>query len=821
MRLLHPIRLGGLLAVIAAGTLGVLAVTKSTQATPVAGEYSMEVNIAATQANVGDTFVAQLAIVHGGVTDPIDCFDGLVNGIDDDADTVVDEADEAGLGQPFSDPASSSGGVVPFGCYAGVRWHLEYNETLVDLPGTGYDIAGMVKVAAAPANCDFKYDGDSNAQTICYSTSRAVLAYTGPAWDLTFTCTAAGFADFTLSITNAGTSVADATAKLPIHTHSDSIECGTGGPTRTPTPTHTPTPTITPTATPTATIHPRNTNTPVATTTSTAQQNMFAINPSVCLALQGAAGFSQCLSIAFPNSVANGGNRADLLSTIDAIQGDDDGTIERSELVELATFTGNHIHTIDGSLAIIAFVDDDDPVKFETTAGTFLINPVPFKDDEFVCGTSETSTLTGDEDCDHDGVAGDGVIFAQLLGNGEPIGTKGTVTAYNTITGEVVGDFFFEVVGEAEALTLDASETAVGGALPDVNGDTIVNYADCRLPGDVPGFLAAIDDPNKTAIFGRVHDKTGQNIIGSWVEWSVDNPALGVLAAPQTPTLNFGSFGFGAPQVFCGIGGAGTVKVRGKIVSGPFGITLDPYIQPAEFEVTITLLGKPTTMNLTVTPAVLNCDGVASATVSANVFTAAGGSAANGTEVAWSAGLLGTASPLTSKLADGTASTQVTPFAATNMGVPVIASVGPKTLITHPLETVNDGFDDDQDGIVDDRGSLYNPAEFDADIDIVLPNPDYFEVSTLVQCGADPTATPTHTPTSTSTPTATPTATFTPTSGCFGDVNGDGKVTGRDVAIVARALARQDNPDADVNHDGKVSLLDLTLVIKAMHANAC
>jgi hypothetical protein len=110
-----------------------------------------------------------------------------------------------------------------------------------------------------------------------------------------------------------------------------------------------------------------------------------------------------------------------------------------------------------------------------------------------------------------------------------------------------------------------------------------------------------------------------------------------------------------------------------------------------------------------------------------------------------------------------------------------------------------------------------------------------------------PTATPTNTPmppnaTSTNTP-APPTSTFTPTAtqvvatatatatntpspqGCL-DLNGDGKVSGRDVAIVARALFthpgnRRWNPVADVNHDGQVNLTDLFLVIKSMQNKAC
>jgi len=95
--------------------------------------------------------------------------------------------------------------------------------------------------------------------------------------------------------------------------------------------------------------------------------------------------------------------------------------------------------------------------------------------------------------------------------------------------------------------------------------------------------------------------------------------------------------------------------------------------------------------------------------------------------------------------------------------------------------------------------------------------------STPTQTQVVPTHTPTNTPTATNTPTTapptnTPTATRTP-GDCPADVNGDGKVSGQDVAIVARNLSRQ-NLIADVNGDGKVSLLDLAIVVKAMH-NGC
>ena len=84
------------------------------------------------------------------------------------------------------------------------------------------------------------------------------------------------------------------------------------------------------------------------------------------------------------------------------------------------------------------------------------------------------------------------------------------------------------------------------------------------------------------------------------------------------------------------------------------------------------------------------------------------------------------------------------------------------------------------------------------------------------------TSVPTSTPTATNTsvPTSTPTATPTTPGGCFGDLNGDGRVTGRDISIVARSI-HNDNPAGDVDHDGDVDLVDLKLVIAAMHAQAC
>jgi hypothetical protein len=53
-------------------------------------------------------------------------------------------------------------------------------------------------------------------------------------------------------------------------------------------------------------------------------------------------------------------------------------------------------------------------------------------------------------------------------------------------------------------------------------------------------------------------------------------------------------------------------------------------------------------------------------------------------------------------------------------------------------------------------------------------------------------------------------------------VNGDGRVSGRDVAFVARHLGRRSyDAKADLNHDGEVDLRDLRLVIVALIRRSC
>jgi len=110
-------------------------------------------------------------------------------------------------------------------------------------------------------------------------------------------------------------------------------------------------------------------------------------------------------------------------------------------------------------------------------------------------------------------------------------------------------------------------------------------------------------------------------------------------------------------------------------------------------------------------------------------------------------------------------------------------------------------------------------------------NTSEFSQCQMVTAPPTPTPTLTPTPTKTATPTNTPvpptpgpTATAVP-SECH-DLDGDGRVSGRDVAVVARALSSQPgqrrwNPSADVNHDGRVDLRDLFIVIRSLFRPEC
>jgi len=201
------------LALIAALALFV-AQRGDSSANIVPGEYSLEVNIAPTQANVGANFTAIVGVYH-------------------------------------NEPP-----------YQAVQWNINYDQTIVD-------VVSMTKVGAAPSQCISRNDNGDRVLLGCLDLSGPVISYSGDAWQVVFTCIAEGPANFVhqgMGGANPSTFVNDGMSNLPIHVHDDSIFCGTPP---TATPTDTPPPSATPTDTPTRTPTNTPTNTPTATPTPT------------------------------------------------------------------------------------------------------------------------------------------------------------------------------------------------------------------------------------------------------------------------------------------------------------------------------------------------------------------------------------------------------------------------------------------------------------------------------------------------------------------------------------------------------------------------
>jgi hypothetical protein len=221
----------GSAAAAALAVAAALLASRPSHADIVPGEYSLEVNITPTQADLGAQFTAKAGIFYGET--PSDC----------------------------------SVTPTPFGCYQAVQWDIDYDESLVSVVSMTRDTA-----SGAPANCATKNDNGTRVLLGCIDITGPNLEYSGNAWNVVFQCNASnpGNADFILENTSgatASTFVKVGTTREPIHTHDDSIFCGPPPATETPTPTATSTSTASATKTPSGT--PTRTRTPTRTPTPT------------------------------------------------------------------------------------------------------------------------------------------------------------------------------------------------------------------------------------------------------------------------------------------------------------------------------------------------------------------------------------------------------------------------------------------------------------------------------------------------------------------------------------------------------------------------
>lgn len=104
---------------------------------------------------------------------PPSCTDGDRNGRDDDADSIIDESDEATLGDPL--------GETPKGCYRAAQWHIDYDEALLS-------VVSMKKLPEAPSECFLSDDNGSRVLLGCFNIGGATLRYGGSVFQVVMRC---------------------------------------------------------------------------------------------------------------------------------------------------------------------------------------------------------------------------------------------------------------------------------------------------------------------------------------------------------------------------------------------------------------------------------------------------------------------------------------------------------------------------------------------------------------------------------------------------------------------------------------------------------
>jgi hypothetical protein len=402
-------------------------------------------------------------------------------------------------------------------------------------------------------------------------------------------------------------------------------------------------------------------------------RDLLALSPSICLSLlMGDTIPLDCYAMYLPFSLQQ------VAALIDA---DNRAPFGAQDFAPI-DLDGNQLHSEDGQLFILAFVTDDSPVTFKTSAGMF--DRTSLWGDEGVQWVCDH----GDEDCDGDGLRGDGVVVAWLWSceDGNPAAStcsEKSQPGRETIDVEQDGrtmSLDFTVVGEPHALELVVVEKTI---------QTGLDAEDCPLETTAEGFAAAVGLPEKTMILARALDREDTAVTGAFISWKTNARHEGIMASGLTPTLDLDDLGAGTANVLCGTDKPGSVTVTGAIV--PLGayldgslcyegpacpLQLDPMAESSDEWVEFTVLGPPASLELAAEPSRFVCDSTASSAVSAIVTDAEGSLVANGNEVRFDVRALGIATPITTRTIDGMAVSTITPLSASLQGVPVVVTVG-------------------------------------------------------------------------------------------------------------------------------------------------
>ena len=349
-------------------------------------------------------------------------------------------------------------------------------------------------------------------------------------------------------------------------------------------------------------------------------------------------------------------------------------TLEGGPLTPMDSDAGQ-LHEEDGKMWIIAFVTNDESVGFYADEGRFEATG----SSDLICGPAGPDSDVQDEDCDDDGVKGDGVVAFRLDSTDASRGPAIIRVRQDNLEAEDE----YTVVGEPNSIELTVNKTVLqtGAQL-------------CRLFKNTSQYLATLGAAEKSPLTAKVTDDDGTALTGAIVTYEimteeVPRPEAAMLAqslvgsegqSSLVPTLS-SALGVGGPMVICGDKDTGTITLRAAISKTANLVGFDPGARERHVEVELKVQGPPTEMVMSASPSSLVCDGTATSAVSATLTDAEGNPAVDGNVVRFDVRALGTVSPIEAKSAGGASTTTVTPLTDVARGVTVNATLMLPTLV--------------------------------------------------------------------------------------------------------------------------------------------
>jgi hypothetical protein len=340
------------------------------------------------------------------------------------------------------------------------------------------------------------------------------------------------------------------------------------------------------------------------------------------------------------------------------------------------------LHQADGQFWVISFVSNDEPLALYADKGVFLGNDGLPVSSSIRCGPAPVPSAdfdVTDEDCDDDGVKGDGVVAVRLKANNASRGDANL----RLRQGRLEMDAKYTIVGEPYRIEFTAAKKVIQ------TGAQV-----CNLFKNTSQYVAALGAPERSPVTAIVKDSDGKALTGALVVFEIiteesPRPEVARLAQARspsgqialTPTLS-SALGVASPDVVCGDKEPGTVTIRASIskavpavLPGDTSAVLDPAARERDAELEMKVQGPPTEMTLSAAPSSLVCDGTATSAVSATLKDAEGNPAINGNTVRFDVRALGTIAPIEAASADGASTTTVTPLTDVAKGVTVNATL--------------------------------------------------------------------------------------------------------------------------------------------------